>query len=211
MSNLAYIQTPLTDSYLKNFKKEEKDDYDLSKLVQNVEIVDVKASGISGAVEMFSQGDSSTSNGQDQRKPSIFIISKEKDFKFEVIYTLIEEPIEDGYSHPAENIIEETIKTYPLYAGNWVQSLYIDNLNNYTLAAGILRCIGRLNPNITQPWGSIMAIGALLHFDVEVREAAVRAIEMWEDPTIIGYLERREEKVPWLADYIKQVIKDLKR
>jgi hypothetical protein len=56
-----------------------------------------------------------------------------------------------------------------------------------------------------------MAIGALLHPDVEVREAAVRAIEMWEDPAIIGYLERREEKVSWLANYIKQVIKDIKR
>lgn len=209
MTNLAYIKTPLTDSY---FKKDERDDYAmLLNLVQPVMIDDVKESGISGSAELPFQGDSYTSSGQEPTKPSISINYEQKEFKSEVIHALNEEPIEDGYIHPAENIIEETIKAYQPYAGTWIQSLYIDNLSNPTLAAGILRCIGRLNPRITQPWGSIMATGALLHPDVEVREAAVRAIEMLEDPTIIGFLERREEKVPWLADYIKQVIKDLKR
>lgn len=204
MNNLA-VKLLRPDSYPKEV---EEGDY---VIFPNKYPMDAKWSGVSGTSGNDFIGGSSTSSSQEQTKPSKFIRSKEKEFKLEVIHALNEESIEDGYSHPAENIMQETIMTYSPYAGIWIQSLYIENLNNHKLAAGILRCIGRLNSKISKPWGSIMVTGALFHSDVEVREAAVRAIEMWEDYSVIGYLEQREEKVPWLSDYIKQVIKDLKR
>lgn len=206
MSNLA-VNKFTTDSYLKDIPK---DDYIIIPIKSAADDYP-KEFGVSGTSGNYLIGDSSTVSGQEQRERDVFIKSKEKEFKFEVIHALNEESIEDGYSHPAENIIQEAINKYIPYAITWIQSLYIENLNNHKLAAGILRCIGRLNSNITKPWGSIMVTGALFHSDVEVRESAVRAIEMWEDYSIVGYLEQRKEKVPWLADYIKQVINDLKR
>jgi hypothetical protein len=206
VSNLA-VECSFADSYHEESKKA---DYVIPPNDLGIDD-DAKGSDVSGASANYLLGDSPTISGQEQKKTNEFIRSKEKEFKYEVVHALNEESIEDGYSHPAENILKETIMMCLPYAVTWIQSLYIENINNHKLAAGILRCIGRLNSNMTKPWGSIMVTGALFHSNVEVREAAVRAIEMWEDYSIIEYLEQREEKVPWLSNYIKQVIKDLKR
>ena len=42
-----------------------------------------------------------------------------------------------------------------------------------------------------------------------MRDAAVQAVESWEDTTCVDLLRRHEEPVDWLADYIRNVLADI--
>jgi hypothetical protein len=44
---------------------------------------------------------------------------------------------------------------------------------------------------------------------VEVRDAAVQAAELWADSDSLRCLREQRETTPWLADYIKKVVRDL--
>ncbi len=139
--------------------------------------------------------------------------SQQEQFNRTILRLLELEPIEDGYSHPAERIIEDALKRYKQAALTWIQSIYLKNIKRPAIAAGILRCIGSLKRTLAEPWGNVMAINGLSHPDMEVREAAVRALEMWGGRESLEILKIYIdiEQIPWLKSYIKQVIDDLSR
>ena len=138
-------------------------------------------------------------------------LSKRKEFHYNLIESLESEPIEDGYPHSAERIIKDVLMRYKTTAADWIQSTYLKNIKRPTISAGMLRCIGRLNHEMTTPWGLAMAISGLAHPEVEVREAAVRSLEMWgsEDSLEALKIFKDVEKVSWLRKYIEHVIVDL--
>jgi hypothetical protein len=130
----------------------------------------------------------------------------------ELVSLLELEPIEDGYFNHAEKLIEDSLKLSKFDPNHWVYSTYVENMNaNPTLAAAILRLLGRLQHGLVGPWGLSLAINGLSHNDIEVRDAAVRALEHWGGREAFKALKTRadSETVHWLAAYIKQVIMDL--
>ena len=123
-----------------------------------------------------------------------------------------QEPIEDGYSHPSEKLMEAALMTHESIAENWIQPVYLKNIKSRpTISAGILRCMGRLNKNLTTKWGLIMVIVGLASPDVELREAAIITLETWGDNESLEILQTQveREKENWLKNYIEQVITDL--
>lgn len=158
---------------------------------------------------------------EDERKKDIFTTprtsstpSKEvpnpKSEKFErdLLGLLIEEPVEDGCTHPAEALLEKSLKTNR-EAAVWIQSIFIDNHKKPVIATGILKCIGRLQYSLVGPWGKLMAKTGLSEPYLEIRDAAVTALELWGDSESLEILKDHIESTPWLARYIKQVIEDL--
>lgn len=143
------------------------------------------------------------------REPSEEVSSDvEQRFEQELLHLLMEEPVEDGYSHPAELVLDETLKANRNGA-LWVQTLFIEHHNNPAIATGILKCIGRLRCDLVEPWGPIMARTGLLEPSLEIRDAAVTALELWGGSESLEVLKNHMESTPWLARYIKQVIEDL--
>ncbi len=131
-------------------------------------------------------------------------------FRIEVVELLREEPIEDGVAHPAETIIEECLaKCGASCLRTMVRAFeeYVDR--RPSISASILRCIGRLDLDQAGDWGMRVARQGLSHQDIEVREAAVRALEGWGDRESLGLLGRHRDSVPWMNDYVQQVIADL--
>lgn len=122
------------------------------------------------------------------------------------------EPLEDGHTHPAEQIIAEAIQAFSATAFAWIAFAYFEQYyRNPVVAAGLIRCLGRLAHDSALPWARFLALSGLYHDDVEVREAAVRAFEMSGGPQAIEALTARVsvEPTPWLAEYARQVIADL--
>ena len=102
--------------------------------------------------------------------------------------------------------------THESIAENWIQPVYLKNIKSRpTISAGILRCMGRLNKNLTTKWGLIMVIVGLASPDVELREAAIITLETWGDNESLEILQTQveREKENWLKNYIEQVITDL--
>ena len=122
------------------------------------------------------------------------------------------DPVEDGYTHPLEVLLEENIK----YHGSWVRELIIEVLLgdcwNYSLKAGLIRLLSRLKP-FTEEWRFKVVESGLSSPDVELRDAAVQAAENWEDSDIVQLLQEQAviEGCSWLKDYISSVINDINR
>jgi hypothetical protein len=121
-------------------------------------------------------------------------------------------PIEDGYSHPAEELLAAALRSRT-GSEDEIQRIYLEHRQQPAMAAAILRFLGRLDRSLVGSWGMQMAISSLSHDDLEVREAAVRALEMWGGDDALQALRAyvEAEGVPWLADYTRQVIADLSK
>ncbi len=145
-------------------------------------------------------------------KTQIPITLNEANFQRELLYTIETEPIEDGYKHPGEQIISKALYSFKKDAIYWIQGIFHDNWRYPGVAAAILRLVGRLPAKIADPWAHILVINGIIHPSIEVRDAAIRAIELWDDPRFVDFLSaHREEQVSWLAEYFDEVIADLKQ
>ncbi len=120
------------------------------------------------------------------------------------------EPVEDGVPHPAELIVSEALSG--LEQGrvlNWLRTLSLDAFHP-SLAASVLRCLGRQASPGTVSWRVRLVRDALAVDDVEIRDAAAQAAELWGDPLVVRVLISHEEPERWLRDYISDVIDDLR-
>lgn len=123
---------------------------------------------------------------------------------------LLTEPLEDGVSHPAEELLSQTSAAYPESTLTWLNRLLE---TRPALAAELLKCLGRIRPKQLEPRMYQQLRKALSHEDVEVRDAAVQVLEAWGGAKAAELLRERlhKEPVPWLAEYISGVLSDLER
>ena len=115
-----------------------------------------------------------------------------------------EEPIEDGMEHPAERVLLD------LARGSGVAAILASRLRegSYRHRAALLRCVGRLPVGLAGEWGIPLAAAMLEDRDIEIRDAAIRALELWGAPAATDALRVHSEKEPvkWLADYVRLVV-----
>lgn len=140
--------------------------------------------------------------GQQLQKPA-------NELAAELKYLLQNEEIEDGVTHPAEAILDNALGEYPDNATAWIREIFKRfERTSPSLAAGILRCLGRLSELTTDDWARELAIRALHHPNVQIRDAAVAALESWLGKESYKALQSRldTETVPWLKQYIRRVI-----
>lgn len=125
------------------------------------------------------------------------------------IRVLLEDiPVEDGYVHPAEAVLEQVIHDAGDDAGDWLTDVLVHDRWNISDRAALLRLLSRQKP-FTEAWRSDVIRSVLASPTIELRDAAVQAAESWEDSGIVPLLQAHHEPCPWLADYISRVIRDL--
>ena len=119
------------------------------------------------------------------------------------------EPLEDGMHHQAEDIIGQTLQSREdQRILEWLRDFSLDTAQP-VFAASVLRCLGRQEHLGISSWRSQLVRDALALDDVEIRDAAVQAAELWGDHEILPVLKSHSEPEPWLRDYISDVIDDL--
>lgn len=119
------------------------------------------------------------------------------------------QPLEDGMHHKAEDIIEQALQSgEDQRILEWLRDFSLDTAQP-VCAASVLRCLGRQEHLGTRSWRSELVHDALALDDVEIRDAAIQAAELWGDSDILPVLKSHSEPEPWLRDYISDVIGDL--
>ena len=119
------------------------------------------------------------------------------------------EPLEDGMDHPAGQIIDKALRSREdQQVLEWLKAHSLDAAHP-SFAASVLRCLGRQTHPGTSSWRAGLVRDGLAMDDVEIRDAAVQAAELWGDLGLLDVLESHSEPVPWLRDYISGVIEDL--
>ena len=119
------------------------------------------------------------------------------------------ELLEDGMHHKAEDIIGQALQSgEDQRILEWLRDFSLDTAQP-VFAASVLRCLGRQEYPGTSSWRSELVRDALALDDMEIRDAAVQAAELWGDRDILPVLKSHSEPELWLRDYISHVIDDL--
>lgn len=131
-------------------------------------------------------------------------------FRDMLIAMLLDEPIEDGVTHPVEKKIDKAFCADASECQDWLFRILVDLYpTRPSLSAAIIRCIGRLDSDQTGGWGFRVIDDALKHKDVEVRDAAIGALESWGGNKALEMLRGHTDSIAWMNKYIRQVIVDL--
>ncbi len=118
--------------------------------------------------------------------------------------------LEDGMEHPAEQIIGKALRSEEeLRVLEWFRAFALD-AERPSFAASVLRCLGRQMHPGTDSWRVELVRDALAMDDVEIRDAAAQAAESWGGRDLIEVLTSHREPEPWLRDYIRDIIDDLR-
>jgi len=120
------------------------------------------------------------------------------------------EPLESGFDHPSEDIIRETMLSLEEERVlEWLRSVSLDP-QHPSMAASVLRCLGRLERPGSEQWCAALVRSALGLDEPEIRDAAVQAAESWGGKAIRTILEAHTDPLSWLDDYIGAVVEDLR-
>lgn len=120
---------------------------------------------------------------------------------------LDEEPVEDGVTHSAEKIVEEALTGSVGCFDEFTRLLEMESSPEFS--AALLRLAGRVGQTAGLDWRGELLKDALNSSSATLREAAVEAIEQWEDAEFLPLLRAHTESVSWLKAYIDDVIEDL--
>ena len=132
-----------------------------------------------------------------------------KRFAFRLRSAFEADPFEDGMYHPAEEIIEKATRSKERRRVlEWVRDLSLD-AGHPSFSSEVLRCLSRQTHPGTAAWRIELVRDALAMDDIEIRDAAVNAAESWGGTEFADVLMSHTEPVPWLQDYIREVIDDL--
>lgn len=119
------------------------------------------------------------------------------------------EPLEDGMDHPAEQVITAALESEDRdTALKWISSACLGS-ESPAFAAATFLCAAR-HPGIgTATWRAGLVHRGLASDDIELRDAAIQAAELWGDPGLGEILMAHSEPVSWLDEYRRGVIDDL--
>ena len=118
-------------------------------------------------------------------------------------------PIEDGISHPADQIIDQVLRSAdegPIL--EWLRALCLD-AGRPVFAASVLLSLIRQEQPGNCAWRADIVRSVLAIGNIEMRDAATQAAEMWGGSDMRDVLMDHTEPVEWLRDYTKAVIKTL--
>ena len=119
------------------------------------------------------------------------------------------EPFEDGMDHEAENTLARAFAGIEARYLLALLTEFCTDITRPNFAASILRCLGRLNEPGTEAWRTQLISEALARGTPEIRDAAVQAVEQWDETRLAGVLKSHKEQLPWLQDYIVDVLQGM--
>lgn len=127
----------------------------------------------------------------------------------QLLQLIAETELEYGFTSELDLFLEERLRQNASVTREWLNDVFNRYFRNVEIATGILRTIAHLDWTQMSPQGATMALAALSHANVEVREAGVRAFENWGTPEYLDMLKSLHCPESWLQDYITRVVQDL--
>ncbi|PFD55831.1 hypothetical protein [Bacillus thuringiensis] len=116
---------------------------------------------------------------------------------------------ESGYSSSSEEFVKSVLKINPIQTKEELNSIFLKNFHDEKILIGILHIISHIEYEDIFPQGQTIALAALSHRDIEVREYAIRSFENWGNGASLPILKNVAFSEKWLQDYVDEVISDL--
>ncbi len=138
------------------------------------------------------------------------LLQLKKEFTPQLIHLIVDSDFEYGIESSVDVFIRNQIKQNWLATKSWLSEIFVEHFGQPTILIGLLRAVSRLSYFEILPEGPLMAVAALPHTDVEVRECGIRAFENWGNLHSLIVLENLEVSPPWLQDYVRRVVRDIR-
>lgn len=137
------------------------------------------------------------------------IVNQELQAREAIMRIIGAETFEVGEEHPAEREIarllnDRTINDPEHFFDNIYLILFTQTESLYRL----IRVLGRLDRRLIFPWIHKFLQKCLGHYDIEVRSAAAYTLDRLGDRSSISLLSQHHDAVPWLQEYIEEVLAD---
>jgi len=133
----------------------------------------------------------------------------EKTFKTNFLALLYDSDFEFGYETPADEYVRDALEEYDTFACSWINELFLDQFESARVTSSLLRVIAHFDYDRLYPQGMTIAMAAMTHPDVFVRECGIRCFENWEAPENLPLLKTIALEDSWLKKYAEMVITDL--
>lgn len=124
---------------------------------------------------------------------------------------IAESDFEYGFSSALDTFLQERLSENALATKEWLNSLFVQFFGDVAVATGVLRTAAHLEYDEIAPQGPTMALAALSHTDVEVRECGIRAFENWATRESLNILKKVRCPERWMQEYVTQVVNDLEQ
>jgi predicted component of type VI protein secretion system len=132
------------------------------------------------------------------------------EFEERFLEALRESEFEYGFSSLADFFIQRRLDENEAVTREWLNDIFIRHFADVAISTSILRVIAHVDYDKIYPEGVTIALAALAHCNVEVKECGVRAFENWEIPEHLPLLENLEFEEAWLNEYVQRVITEIK-
>jgi hypothetical protein len=132
-----------------------------------------------------------------------------REFNVQLSELIQESEFEYGRDSSADVFLRERLAENASVTKEWINSLFIDNYGDVAITTGILRILAHLRYHEVAPQGPTIALAALAHNSVEVRECGIRAFENWGTVECLNSLKHISPPEEWLRRYVQQVVIDL--
>ena len=118
-------------------------------------------------------------------------------------------PQEAGFKHPIEDTIRYALAQNPPELALHALRLICQDLQNPTLAAATINALASLDKPGNPHWRRRLIVTALRNHSPAVRDAAIMAAEVWQEPIITRALREHRDQEPHLETYRQAVLKDI--
>jgi len=147
----------------------------------------------------------SSENKQNSRRLELF----HRQYTQKLLHLILESEFEFGFETLADAFVRDRLKENAMATKQWLNDLFLEHFSDINITTGILRIISHFPYKDIVPQGPTIALAALRHQSVEVRECGIRALENWGTMQCLKILQHLHCPEPWLADYVNQIIADM--
>ena len=128
------------------------------------------------------------------------------DFAVQLLNCIKDQHFEYGINSQADLLVQKQLNINMLATENTLNELFVNNFDIPHVIIGILQIISRLSEPSIISKGQVMAIAALSHKNLEVRDCGIRCFECWANESSLRILKCIKTEPKWLQEYIENVI-----
>ena len=119
------------------------------------------------------------------------------------------QPQESGFDHRSEDTLRQALTPYnQAEVLDWLSQI-CNNRHKPTLAASVMRTLSNLEQPGNPRWRLRLVKRSLKSSSTDVRDAAIQAVEQWQEHRLVALLQQHEDPIDWLHQYAQGVIRDL--
>ena len=128
-----------------------------------------------------------------------------------IIRSIEDDGVEGGFNHAAEPLFRELLVNYGDDAVRCLSNAFSSPDTPRWVRPDLLRLLGRQEAkNVPSDWFSEVVRRALCSDEIQLRDAAVQAVELLQFDDALTILAEHKESSPWLADHMARVVRDLR-